>query len=183
MSLTKTQATYWTFAAIAALIAGIMGYVLGYSNQWQNQPSAQTADYTDQSVGSASIEEGLYTEQIVAALSPEPVEADSPPIHSFTGYIETLADGSISVHHPESDTEWKDTLQFKLTTTTTMAAIEPNPAEATGSYVPHTERDITITDLAVGDIVTVYTAEDILTADTLVATKIQQITTSTNNTN
>lgn len=174
----RWRATYWTFTLIGLIFSGILGYAIGYTIRWESdtdQPIVTTeSDTPDIDPGKQ-----LFDNQVLESLRPEAdaeaadvLNAQPAAIYSVTGSIETITDTRLLVKHPDVD----ESIRFTLVPGTTFVQLAPDEANRIGNYVPPLATDIPASTLEQGDIVTVYTAEDMQTADVHTVSTVQLLT-------
>lgn len=184
----KISSTYWTFTIIIVIFMTVLGYVAGYSYRtYLAQQNAIDVYQTSPDVADAILEQ-----QIVESLSGsiggdnsaedsngEAVVIAAPTeLYTFTGYVFAIDGSSVLVDHPSDTTDFEDVLSFQLQGNTVFSVLT-STTDATG-FSSTTENEGTIDAITVGDIVTVYTLENILESETRTAQKIQIIEQSAN---
>ena len=162
------SSSYWTLLAISLLAVAAISFMFGYTYR-ANTDLPLVVDANQSNVTGK-----ILNQQIQDALQPktgpEVVSAPSE-LHVYTGYVRAKSIAAITVEKPDATTDWPDSLTFDLEDTTAYARL--NITTDSAGLPVNLEDALTLTDVTVGDIVTVYCNEDIRTADTLVATKVQ----------
>lgn len=188
MSQQKISSTYWTFTIIIVIFMTVLGYVAGYS--YRNYLAQQHA--VEVNTTSPDIADAILEQQVVESLSGniggdnsaedsngETIVIAAPTeLYTFTGYVFAIDGTSVLVDHPSDATNIEDVLSFQLQGNTVYTTLT-STTDATG-FSRTIENESTLDTIAVGDIVTVYTLENILESETRTAQKIQKIDQSTN---
>jgi len=133
---------------------------------------------TNQTTEQPDISGDILDQQIIATLSPDSgIEAITQPAerYAYTGYVRSITDTAIVVEDPDATTTWPDGLDFQLSADTIVVDLK---AVTVNGLPENVETPLSIKDIAVDDIITVYTKENILAAETRTVTKIQRIVTN-----
>lgn len=187
MSTRKISSTYWTFSIIAVIFMTVIGYVAGYSFNEYKHDGTVVVNPVEQ----PDVSGDILDQKIIDSLY-GPVDSETgrrantlpPPVtdlHVFTGYVKSINDATIIVEHTDSTTEWPDALSFQLQYNTAYAELYSEIDDA--GFRKLNEATLTVNDIAIDDIVSVYTVENILDSDIRTVTKVQKIKNLDNNIN
>lgn len=161
----------WNLTILIIILAFVVGFGLGYvyrdrfslwlmHNSNSNQPN---------------IAQDIFRTEVEDLLRPETADmaTSNAGAYSFTGRVYRLNNDSITVEQPDDATTTLDAIDFMVNDQTRYESakgiIDPNG-------VPDTETaQITSHDIAVGDIVTIYTLDDMRETETYQATVVQKI--------
>lgn len=130
--------------------------------------------YVIQTSDQPNISGEIMDQQIIDALHTPETAADAQrlpaEVYTFTGYVRSVSAAEITVEDPDDATTWPDALQFQLGASTT--AVERRASTDDNGLPISTDTALDLADIAVGDIVTVITAEDITASQTRTVKKI-----------
>lgn len=169
---------YWTSASIAIVCVAVISFITGYTYREDQIPAVLPhSDIEDPVSGD------IFNNEVVSATTPNqettpnPTLPENTEIHAWTGYIRNLKNQTpnktLSVEAPDGEINTQRTKTFTLTDTTTYS--EPTTTiDATGQLITNS-LTLTLTDLTDGDIVTVYTLENLRTTDQSTATTVQRL--------
>lgn len=171
MSRQKTASIYWTFTIIGIIFACLLGFGLGYLVRDQFEP-ASPYDIGDQ----PNISQDIIEQQITDALSIVEPDATSSfkELYVYSGYVRSKTSSTLLVEYPDANTEYPDQLTFQLSKDTVY--LETIAQRDANGLPGRDETELSYDDIAVGDIVTVYTNEDILTNDERTVNRVQRLT-------
>jgi hypothetical protein len=159
---------------VAAAVFGFMaGYIYRdrFSNWYQKERIVEQQPDISGQIMNASIQDILQPKTAAEAV------ADSSAVYSFTGYVRALEQNAITVERSDDTTEGTDAIDFILTDSTVYSDIRTE-IDATG-VINRVDDAITQAHLGLGDIVTVYSLEDIRTAAERHITKVERISAAT----
>lgn len=165
----------WNFTLIVIVTVFVVGIGIGYTYRDRFVYNSNFLPWklasTQQDMSGA-----ILQSEVAKVLTPKSTaEAVSAPkeVYSFYGYVRSISNDSIVVDQPDDTTPDSDAIQFTLTADTLYADIA---AIVDANGLPDSvETPLVQTDIKVGDIVTVYTLEDMRTADVRHVTKVQRI--------
>lgn len=167
----ENRGTYWTFTIIGILAAGVLGYVGGYwMKSQQIQPALIVSDQPD-------VQEDIFNQLISEANTAETIEnlaneSKTQEIHNFTGYVRSVSDTSVELESPDTVINGSSSYTFSLENTTQYFQVDNVIVDNQPDYKTTA---LTLQDIQVGDIVAVYTPEDIQTADVRFAVSVELI--------
>lgn len=153
----------WNLTIILIVTAFVLGVVAGYV--YRDRFSWLLLDTDELERTEPNISEKIFRTEIENILRPETAnEAVTEPaeVYSFTGRIIAISSTAITVEQPSDATETLDAIDFILTNATRYAELQTFINEY--GLPDSSETALNSTDLAVGDLVSVYTEEDIRTA-------------------
>lgn len=158
----------WNLTIILIVTAFVLGVVAGYT--YRDRFSRLLPNPAELERTEPDIEQAIFETEIKDILRPDSgLEAVVTPseVYAFTGYIRALSTTNITVEEPDG------AIDFILTDTTRYTVLET----FINDYgLPDSKQtDIAFTDLALDDLVTVYTAEDIRTASERQVTLVQKL--------
>lgn len=130
-----------------------------YVIQSSDQPNI-TGEIMDQ-----QIIESLYTPETSADAQRIPSE-----VYTFTGYVRSISSAEIVIENPDDTTAWPDALRFELPST--ISVVERRSEKDENGLPINRDSELAINDIAVNNIVTVLTAEDIKTSETRTVKKL-----------
>ncbi|MBI2415301.1 MAG: hypothetical protein HYV33_01410 [Candidatus Kerfeldbacteria bacterium] len=163
---------HWNFTIIAVLGGSVLSFVFGYTYHANRLASGSL---TNTITAVPDVTGDILSDQVRQALVPDSgIEAVLAPseLHAYTGYVRAIKSTELIVEKPDATTTWPDQINFILTDTTRYSTLD---AGLENNLPVTTEQAMTLDSITVGDIVTVYTNEDIYTAELRVATKVQKI--------
>ncbi len=171
---TENRGTYWTFTIISILAAGVLGYVAGYGmKSQQTQPSVTVNEQPDVE---ADIFNQLITEANTVTVGENTeVSSESAQIYTFFGYVRSLTENEIVLENPEVVINGSSKYTFTLEETTEYFEVDSVLVNNQPDYKTTT---LTAENIQVGDIVSIYTPEDIRTADVRFAASVERISES-----
>ena len=163
----------WNLSIILIITAFVFGGMCGYIYRDRFSwllPNFAHLDRTQADIGGdiarTSIEDILRPDSGIAATTGQ------AEVYSFTGGILAVNSESITVNQPTDETETIDAIDFILTPETVYVSAQ---AIADENGLPGlAETTIDQSALTTGDLVTVYTREDIRSANERHVTKVQQ---------
>lgn len=172
---------HWNLTILLIISAGVFGFISGYvwrdrfTNWYAKDRMAQTQP---------DISGQIFEDNVTQLLKPETASEaayQSAERYSFTGRILSLSKDEIVIEQPDDTTPSADGLKLLPTNETVYSQLQ-STVDDTGIITTH---DVLLsrTDMMVGDIVTVYTQENIRTATDRHLTKVERITAAANNTN
>ena len=167
----ENRGTYWTFTIISVLAAGVLGYVGGYwMKSQQIQPALIVSDQPD-------VQADIFNQLISEADTTETLEnsenvEETVDIHNFTGYVRNISDTSVELESPDTIINGSSTYTFTLENTTQYFQVDNIIVDNQPDYKTTV---LTLQDIRVGDIVAIYTPEDIQTADVRFAVSVELI--------
>lgn len=167
----ENRGTYWTFTIIGILAAGVLGYVGGYLMKSQQiQPSVIISDQPD-------VQADIFNQLISESNTAETLEnsenlEETLEIHNFTGYVRSISDTTIDLENPDVVINGSSTYSFTLENTTQYFQVDNVIIDNQPDYKTTT---LTLQDIHVGDIVAIYTSENIQTADVRFAESVERI--------
>ncbi|HBY73893.1 MAG TPA: hypothetical protein DEG44_04335 [Candidatus Kerfeldbacteria bacterium] len=158
----------WNLTIILIITAFVLGVVAGYV--YRDRFSWFLPNKAELERTEPDIEAEIFQAEIEDILRPDTgIDAASgvSEVFAFTGSVQSLTLDGIVVENPDG------AIDFILTDTTRFAAL----SSFIDQYgLPDTaETDITLADIAVGDLVSVYTIEDIRTAEERHVTLVQKL--------
>lgn len=165
---------HWNLTILLVLFTAVFSFLAGYVIR---DTTLQPLN-TNQTTEPPDISGDILDQQIIAALGPDSgIEAITQPTerYAYTGYVRAITDTTIVVEDPDATTTWPDELDFQLQAETIVVDLK---AVTVNGLPENVETQLIIEDLAVNDIITVYTVENILDSETRTATKIQRIVNS-----
>lgn len=166
----------WNLTILLIVCAAVFGFMAGYvyrdrfTNWYQKDQIAEQQPDISGQILNASIQEILQPETSNDAVT-QPAE-----VYSFTGYIRSISADTITVERPDDTTEGADAIDFILTESTSYTAIRTE-SDAIG-VITKIDEPLSRYDLTIGDIVAVYSIEDIASASERHLTKVERITTA-----
>lgn len=168
---THNRGTYWTFTIISILTAAVLGYTAG---RVQNQPEPSVDVNADQPNVEGDIFNQLITEANTVTTPSENSETEdiSSPINTFTGYVRGISDTGIDLENPDTPIRGLSQHTFTVDDTTQYFKIDNVLVD---NQVGYQTTQLTVDDIQVGDIVAVYTPEDILIAEIPFAASVELI--------
>ncbi|EKD76737.1 MAG: hypothetical protein ACD_43C00008G0001, partial [uncultured bacterium] len=149
----------------------VFGFMAGYvyrdrfTNQYQKERLAEQQPDISGQILNASIEEILQPATSTEAIT-QPAE-----VYTFSGYVRAITADSITIDQPDDTTEGEDYIDFILTPDTIFVSVR-NEIDDT-ALITKIETPITVDDISLGDIIMVYTAEDIKTASERHVNKVE----------
>lgn len=157
----ENRGTYWTFTIISILAAGVLGYVGGY---WMKSQQIQpTLIVNDQPNVQADIFNQLISQADTAkTLENSENEEETLDTHNFSGYVRNISDTSVELENPDSIINGSSTYTFTLQNTTQYFQVDNVIVDNQPDYKTTI---LTAQDIHVGDIIAIYTPENIQTAE------------------
>lgn len=164
----------WNFSIILIITAFVVGAAAGYV--YRDRYSWLLPNFANLERTEPDIAADIARTNIEDILRPDSgLEASSgeSSIYSFTGTVLAVSASSLTVDQPTDATDTVDAIDFILTPetiyVTAVAGMDENGLPGL------TETEIDGNTLQVGDIVSVYTLEDIRTSSELHVSKVQQL--------
>lgn len=159
----KPVIRHWNLTIIIVITAFVLGVVAGYT--YRDRFSWLNPDWAELDRTEPDISQEIFRTEVAEILKPKTgLEATSGAneVYAFTGRIIALTSTLITVEQPNETTPTLDAIDFILTDTTSYQALTI-VTDANG-LPGSVGTDLAPSDLNIGDIVTVYSAEDIITA-------------------
>ena len=147
----------WNLTIILIITAFVLGVVAGYIYRDRFSwllPNQAKLERTEPDIEAAIFESTI--EEILRPDTANEAVLEPSEVFAFTGSVQSLSADRIVVENPDG------AIDFILTATTRFAALSPIIDE--NGLPGSAETDMTRSSIAVGDLVSVYTAEDIRTA-------------------
>lgn len=168
---THNRGTYWTFTIIGILTAAVLGYAGGRA---QSQSGPIPNMLAEQPNVEADIFNQRITDANTLATPTENTEAEAvnTPINTFTGNVRSISDTTIELENPNTPVNGVSEYTFTLEGTTQYFKIDNVLIDSQVNYQTTT---LSVDDIQVGDIVAVYTPEDIQTADSRFAASVELV--------
>lgn len=169
--LHQISATYWTLTIIAVLTAGVFGYVGGYWLKSQNISDSTIQNNVDNSV----IASETFNSQINSANRNEVLDTTADEfseIHAYTGYIREKTPTGLVLENPTMQIKGSNRISFSLENDTKYVEVKNIFIDGKPEYQ---ETILELNDLNKDDIVTVYTRENIRTAENRFATAVERL--------
>ncbi len=145
------------------ITAFVLGVVSGYT--YRDRFSWLNPDWAELDRTEPDISQEIFRTEVAEILKPKTgLEATSGAneVYAFTGRVIALTATLITVEQPTGTTDTLDAIDFILTDTTSYKAL--TILTDVNGLPGSVEADLAQSELVIGDIVTVYTVEDIITA-------------------
>ncbi|MBI4407600.1 MAG: hypothetical protein HY565_03820, partial [Candidatus Kerfeldbacteria bacterium] len=153
----------WNLTIIIIITAFVLGVVSGYT--YRDRFSRLSLQQAKLDRTEPDISQDIFRTEVAELLTPKTsVEATTgvDEVYAFTGRIIALTTTLMTVEQPNETTPTLDAIDFILTDTTSYKAL--TIITDVNGLPGSVEADLTQSELSIGDIVTVYTVEDIVTA-------------------
>lgn len=163
----------WNLTILIIICAFVLGVGAGYA--YRDQFGAGVIVTNAPTDG--ELEAQLFESHVAELLKPTSgldAATASSAIYTVTGRLVSKQHNQLEVEVPNSAMPDDDTLTFLITDQTTYAALKPADVSADPTALP-TEENLNLSDLAVGDTISVYTLEDLLSTTEWHITKVQRL--------
>lgn len=171
----------WNLTILLIITAGVFGFITGYvwRDRFTNWYAKDRLTQTQPDISGQ-----LFEDNVAELLKPETAtEAthQATEQYSFTGRIQNLSENEIIIENPDDTMADADSLNFLLTDETVYSQLQSTINDA--GIITTNDTPLSRIDIAVNDIITVYTEEDIRTATERRLTKVERITAAADNNN
>lgn len=164
----------WNLTILIILLAFVVGIGIGYV--YRDRYSKLLPNEAELEREQADLSQQLFRTEVSELLRPETgleAFAGTSEVYNFTGRITTLAGSNLTLEEPSDATPTADEIDFLLTNETIYVTLDVVEDE---NGLPQTlETELNRSDLNLGDIVAITTAEDMKTATERHVTKVQKI--------
>lgn len=169
----------WNLTILLIIAAGVFGFIAGYvwRDQFTNWYAKDRLAETEPDISGQ-----IFKNNVAQLLKPETASEavyQAAEQYSFTGRILSLSDDEIVIESPDDTAPTEDSLNFLLTDETVYSQLQSTIDEA--GIIITNDSPLSRIDIAVNDIVTVYTQENIRTTTERHLTKVERIAPADNN--
>lgn len=165
---------HWNFTIILIVTAFVLGVVAGYT--YRDRFSWLNPDWAELDRTEPDISQEIFRTEVAEILKPKSgLEATTGinEVYAFTGRVMALTSTVITVEQPNETTPTLDAIDFILTDETQFKTLTVVTDE--NGLPGSIETDLDQSQLTIGDIVTVYTSEDIITSSEHHVVTVQKI--------
>lgn len=165
---------HWNLTIIIVITAFVLGVVAGYT--YRDRFSWLNPDWAELDRTEPDISQEIFRTEVAEILKPKTgLEATSGAneVYAFTGRVIALTSTLITVEQPNETTPTLDAIDFILTEETKFKTLTVVTDE--NGLPGSIETDLDQSQLTIGDIVTVYTIEDIITSSEHQVVTVQKL--------